>query len=516
MRRAIREHLRDFIAIVSLVALALAVVVVILVEQQADFPDWVPGLGEDRFELEAELTSAQAVTPGQGQSVNVAGIRVGAISAVEVEQGNAVVSMEIENDYAPLIREDASFLLRPRTGLADMSLELDPGSEDAQPIEEGTTVPEAQTAPNVNPDEILASLDADTRDFLRLLLADGGKALGNRGEELSAVLRRFEPTTRDIAEFSGALAERRENLRRVIHNFGLLVTELGRRDVELRRFVDSSNAVLGSFANQEAAIREALRELPPTLRETRAGLASSHRLARVLGPASRRLVPAARALAPALRQVRPLFRRTAGPIRDQIRPFTRRVADPIRHLNQASKGLAESTPALRGGFEHLNILFNQLAYNPPGAQDEGYLFWVSWLNHNLNNTLTLRDAHGPIVRSLVLANCGTAQLAESVARIRPFLLTLAEGTAIPRSADICPPGFIFREDAPDLADGGAATADAGSWDGAFEGPPPSGADGTSPVIPEHAPDADATPPETTDGAVIPDTTEEDAREMPAE
>ena len=447
MKRAIREHLRDFVAIIALLALGLAVVIVILVQQRADFPEWLPGLGEDQFELKAELSSAQAVTPGQGQSVNIAGIRVGAISEVELKQGNAVVSMEIDNEYAPLIHEDATFLLRPRTGLADMTLELDPGTQRGRPIEEGSMVPNSQTAPNVNPDEILSSLDADTRDFLSLLLTDGGKALGGRGEELSAVLRRFEPTIRDIGRFQGVLAHRRENLERVIHNYGSLVTELGRRDEQLRSFVDSSNAVIGSFASQEAAIRSALRELPPTLTETRAALASSDRLARVLGPASERLVPAAQALAPALRQVRPLFRRTAGPIENQIRPFTRQVREPLTHLNQASRGLAESTPALRSAFEDLNILFNQLAYNPPGAQDEGFLFWAAWLNHNSNSLFTLRDAHGPLRRGVVLVNCGTTRLAEQVANVRPFLRMLYDITLTPTTAQICPPSALpFRSE----------------------------------------------------------------------
>ncbi len=77
MSRAIREHLRDFVAIVVLVVLALVTTGVILVQQSANFPSWVPILGSDRFELKAEFTTAQAVTPGQGQTVTIAGIKVG-------------------------------------------------------------------------------------------------------------------------------------------------------------------------------------------------------------------------------------------------------------------------------------------------------------------------------------------------------------------------------------------------------------------------------------------------------
>ena len=40
-------------------------------------------------------------------------------------------------------------------------------------------IPISQTLPDVNLDEILASLDTDTRDYLLLLLNDGAQGLGS-------------------------------------------------------------------------------------------------------------------------------------------------------------------------------------------------------------------------------------------------------------------------------------------------------------------------------------------------
>src|SRR3712207_975016 len=119
MRRVIREHLKDFVAVLVLLVAGLAVTGYILSQQQQPYPSWIPILGDDRFELKAELETAQAVTPGQGQTVNIAGVKAGDISEVELEGGNAVVTMLIEEEYAPLIHEDATVLLRPRTGLQD-------------------------------------------------------------------------------------------------------------------------------------------------------------------------------------------------------------------------------------------------------------------------------------------------------------------------------------------------------------------------------------------------------------
>jgi phospholipid/cholesterol/gamma-HCH transport system substrate-binding protein len=438
MRRAIREHLRDFIAIIALAAIALVTLVIILYNQKAAMPSWVPVLGQDFYELEAELTSAQAVTPGQGQAIDIAGIQVGKVGAVTLEDGHAVVRMDIETDYAKLIHEDAQLLLRPKTGLNDMVIEVDPGSEGETPPE-GSSIPLAQTQPNVQPDEILAILDQDTRDYLTLLLGAGGQGLGGQGRTLSAGLRRFEPLSRDLARIGRALAVRRENIKGAIHNFSLVLEELGTNDTELAQFVDSSNAVLRSFADQQDAIRSALEELPPTLRATEDGLARSTAFSEVLRPAALRLIPAAQALKPALVESQGLFRETLSPLRDQIRPFTRQVRPTIRHLTQAAEPLYKTSKGLRNSFSSLNRLLNLLAYNPPGDQREGFLFFLPWLNHAFNAIFLAQDAEGPVRRGLLVFSCNTVRLAEFGAETNDLLRTALQVTQVPTSEDICPP-----------------------------------------------------------------------------
>jgi phospholipid/cholesterol/gamma-HCH transport system substrate-binding protein len=438
MRRALRAHLRDVLAILGLVLAGLFAVTVILVNQRASLPSWVPVIGTDFFHLEADFSTAQAVTPGQGQSVDIAGIKVGEVSGVNLENGHAVVSMSIDNKYAPLIHDNASLLLRPKTGLNDMVVEVDPGTTTAPEMKENTTVPLASTQPQVNPDEFLASLDADTQQFLKLLLANGAEALDpaqGRDVKLSNALRRLDPFARDISRISGALATRRQNIANSIHNFQLLSTELGNRDQDLVNFVDSSNAVLGSFAKEQASIRSAVAELPATLQQTKGALTSANAFALQSGPALKKSIPGAKATAPALRALRPFFQQTAGPIQNQIRPFTKQVASPVQHVAQIGQGLGTATPGLKTGFTRLNDGLNALAFNPPGAA-EGYLFYVPWLNHDLTANYMLQDAYGPIRRGLVQESCGTAQTAEQTLLAEPYLRTLYQLTGQPRAAKI--------------------------------------------------------------------------------
>ncbi len=256
MKRAIKAHIRDFLALAVLFVIGIAVSGYILSNQRLYLPSWVPGIGKDFYEVEAEFQTAQAVVPGQGQTVNVAGVKVGELGEVTLRNGVAVVQLKIDNKYAPIYK-DATMLLRPKTGLKDMVVEMDPGTPEAGALKEGESIPVEQTAPDVNLDEILAVLDTDTRTYLQILVSGGGEAL--EGDDTPAHLRetfkRFEPTNRDLERITSLLKDRRRNLSRVVHNFALLTNELGNRDNQLTELVASANANFRSLANQEWNLR---------------------------------------------------------------------------------------------------------------------------------------------------------------------------------------------------------------------------------------------------------------------
>jgi phospholipid/cholesterol/gamma-HCH transport system substrate-binding protein len=415
MRGAIRKHLRDFIAILVLVAIAAFTGLYILAAQRARLPEWAPLVGSDFFELKGEFSTAQAITPGQGQTVNIAGVSVGEIAKVELIDGRAIVTMHVEPKYAD-VYPNATMLLRPKTGLKDMVVELDPGTRDSGPrVEEGYVVPVSNTLPDVNLDEILAVLDADTRAYLQLLLNGAATGLEGQGRDLAQVWRRFAPTARDGAKLTKLLAERRRHIRRSVHNFATFVHALGDRDRELAEFVGSSNAVFRRFANQDANLQRTLALLPEALSGTRDALEKGKAFADNARPALAALTPGARALAGSLRATRPFLRETTPIFRDQIRPFTRAAQPVVRTLRPAAKGLADATPDLTTSFGVLNAFLNALAYNPPGQQ-EGYLFYLAWLNHISNSIFTGQDAHGPLRRGMLVIGCQAIKSLKPVKR----------------------------------------------------------------------------------------------------
>ncbi len=411
MGTVIRKHLRDFVAVAVLFVVAAGVSLYILQEQRLR----IPILEEKPFELKAEFETAQAVVPGQGQTIRVAGVRVGDVSAVEVENGVGVVTFAIDREFLPVYR-DATLLMRPTTGLKDMFFELDPGTKAAGEYEEGEIVPVSNTAPDTSLDEILEALDSDTQAYLRMLLVGAGKGLDGRDEELGKLLGGIGPINRSLKELSREVASRQQNLRNLVHNFRVLTGRVAQADEDLVELVSTSNSALGAIAEQDPSVRRGVELLGPTLAQSESTLNEVSSFASVLGPTFNDLRPFARNLDEANTSLESLASAATPVVRDEIRPFVRSAREPIPDLRRAAARYSTAAPRLTTIGKKINRLGNMAAYNPDGAEDcpgdvcpegrdEGYLYWLGWLGHNGNLVFNTADGNGPFRRIYFTAGC---------------------------------------------------------------------------------------------------------------
>ncbi len=435
--RQLRGRFGDVVAILVLAIIGTATMLGILSQQKAALPAWIPVLGQEFFPLEAEFSTGQAVMPGQGQAITIAGVQVGKISTVRLEGGKAIIGMNVEPEYARLINTDAQMLLRPKTNLNDMVIDVELGSS-GKPIAENSTVPVANTAPNVNPEEFINALDGDTQQYLRLLLSAGAEGLrGDGGEELGDIFRQFYPFVRDVKRLNVEVAKRRRSLARVIHNFRLVAEELGRHDTDIMRWVSSSSDVIGAFADESEAIKSALQELPSTLAVTNRALKASDEMTANLRPALTGLIPQAKALGPAMDASAEMFKETAPVIKEQVRPFTKQILPVLTETSRGSSSLEQTVTNFGGVSKGFNRIFNLLAFNP-GEQNPGYLFYLPWMNHNTNANYLTYDAGGPIRRGSIFFTCQTGFLAQGAAGKQAFLKTLLQATNVPTAEEMAP------------------------------------------------------------------------------
>jgi phospholipid/cholesterol/gamma-HCH transport system substrate-binding protein len=407
VKRAIRTHRLDFAAIAALIVAAIGVTVYILEHQ----PSFV--FGRSYYTVKAPFATAAAVTAGQGQAVTIAGVQVGQVGGVSLQDGRAVVTMNIYKKYAP-IYNDATVLLRPRTPLKDMYLALDPGTRAAGAVPAGGSLSAGNTNPDVDVSEILSSLDSDTRNYLVLLLAGGAQVFHDPGDNrvapspaavanLTGTLKRFAPLDRDTQRFATLLAQRQRNLRRSIHNLNLVANALGGVEGQLASLIRASDTNFRAISTNDAQLQQTLALFPGTLRQTQQTVGKVATFSRASTVTLHLLGPFARNLGPALAASRPLFHDTTPVIANQLRPFSVAVQPLARTLAPASARLKVAIPSLSDSIGVLNTLFNTLAFQH--GSEPSYLYWGSWLAHNADSLVSSQDANGALTQGIFMGTC---------------------------------------------------------------------------------------------------------------
>jgi virulence factor Mce-like protein len=271
---------------------------------------------KDHFEVKGVFKTANDIKPGS--LVRVAGVNVGKVTAVDHagdgRQG-AVVTMRIDKRGLPIHR-DARLKIRPRIFLeGNFFVDVEPGTPSSPALGDGDVVPVNQTATPVQLDQILASLQSDTRDDLQSLLKEYSTALdGKGGEGFKNSIPYWKPAYRDGALVSDAmLGQAEHDLSEYEREAAIVAEALDRNPAALKGLISDLNATARGFAAENANLRAAVAELPRTLRAAHPALAalndsfpSLRALARELRPGVRSSEPAIDASMPLVRQMRGL------------------------------------------------------------------------------------------------------------------------------------------------------------------------------------------------------------------
>jgi ABC-type transporter Mla subunit MlaD len=294
------------------------------------------------FRIHAVFESSNSLRPGS--PVRIAGVNVGEVVRVEAEPGAtaARVVMELEDEGLP-VHADATAKIRPRIFLeGNFFVDLRPGTPGAPALGDGDAIPVSQTARAVQLDEVLTSLQSDTREDLQDVLDSLARAWtarprpaddreadpAVRGEPAAASLNDayadLGPAERATAIVNEALlgTDPARDLDRLLRGGARTAEGLARNEVQLRDLVGNLATTAGALAAEQTALRATVRELAPALAQASGAL-----------DALDAAFPATRAWA---REILPGIRETAAVI-DAARPWVREVrallaADELRGL----------------------------------------------------------------------------------------------------------------------------------------------------------------------------------------
>lgn len=366
----------------------------------------------ERYGLNLEFAAVDGVKPETGSPVTVAGVSVGQIDTVGLEDGRGVLHVRIDPAKLPSVYEGARAVLVPNTPLKDMQIRLDPGPAEGRRLAAEATLPLRQTTSPVDSDELLRALDTDTRDWVRLLIHDMGLGVEGRKRDLNELLRALGPTATQMRELTDLLAKRRTTIRDVVANLRIVAEATADGEDELRTAVDAGNATLGAIASQDDALLKALELLPSSLDAVDGTL---RRAAPFAGALRRSLAALDTPLERLPRTVRDLPDATRGLLplpAAELAEFVDAAAPLGRHVRPASRDLGAAIEPLKHAFGVLTRTTNAMAHKPDDRQ--GYLFWLAWFANNVNSMLSTGDAQGSVIRGYVLMSCASAALSPAL------------------------------------------------------------------------------------------------------
>ena len=235
------------------------------------------------FEVRAQFESANSIRPNS--PVRIAGVEVGKVKAVEGTEGSngAVLVMELDDAALPL-HEDATAKIRPRIFLeGNFFVDLKPGTPGAAVLDSGDTLKVTQTATPVQLDEVLTSLQSDSREDLKALLEGLNASLNTAdaqgrtaAESFNAALDDIPAAERSTAQVLDALlgTDPGRDVARLIRGSANTADELARYENQLKDLITNLNTTTAAFASESTNLRASIRELEPTLRNANSAFAS--------------------------------------------------------------------------------------------------------------------------------------------------------------------------------------------------------------------------------------------------
>lgn len=244
------------------------------------------------FELKAVFQNAPPIQTNS--AVRIAGVDVGKVSKVESLGGDSPgvrVTMKLEDEALP-IHKDAQVELRERIFLeGNVFLNVKPGTPDSPELDDGDTIPVTQTSAPVQLDQVLGTLQTNTREDLRDLLVGYGEALN--GEPAPGEDDDQDPDVKgetggealnDSLDYSaealrGATLVNQATLGTDLHDISKLIAgqqkitaALSSREANLKDLITNWNITTTALAAQETDLSATVRELPNVLEAARPAL----------------------------------------------------------------------------------------------------------------------------------------------------------------------------------------------------------------------------------------------------
>ena len=208
------------------------------------------------YQVSAEFTDATGVL--QGDVVKAAGVTIGRVGSIEIDQGVAIITMTINEGTEIPAGVGAEIRFRNLVGQRMITLVPDNGSTETGLLEPDDVIPLDRTAPAFDLSALFNGLRPLIRstnpEDINIVSRELVKALRGRGDEVEAIVG-------NTAALSKTLASKDEEIGILLDSVNQVAGDLASRDAQLRATLGSLNDFLGDLAASKDDLSAALLTL---------------------------------------------------------------------------------------------------------------------------------------------------------------------------------------------------------------------------------------------------------------
>jgi len=329
-----------------------------------------------------------------GAKVVMKGTPVGEVTGLDVKDGQAAVTIEVDDDHAPL-PAGTTARVKWESVLGARVIEVLPGDEDNVALPSGHLLTHNVEA--VELDDLLAMLDAPTRRRLQGLVEQLAAATTGEETNLNETLRAAGPTFKALGEVARSIGEDGPAVRRIVTQLHLVAESVAGRSSDVSGAVTQLTQLTQAIASEQADLSTMLDQLPgtidtatETLSNVEGPVGSARTLLREVQPTTHRLPALSHDLRPVLAAARPAL---------EDLPPTLRDADALLKRTPALVvALNDLLPTLDDTLEQVNPMVSFLRPYTPEL--------VGWLT-NWTSLFASQNASGNYARALITGSASS-------------------------------------------------------------------------------------------------------------
>lgn len=196
----------------------------------------------------------------EGDDVRMAGVRVGRVDSIDLDDGRARVTFDVQRDQQVFSNTQAAIRYQNLIGQRYLSLTLAEGVEDQVPLAAGSTLQQ----PSEDSFDVTALL-AGFQPVFETLEPEQINALSNgivqafQGDEVS-----LSNTIRQVGILASDMADRDVVLGQIITNLGTVMRDLAQQGKQVGTLVDSLGSLIENLNSNSAAFGKAVGQVGDT------------------------------------------------------------------------------------------------------------------------------------------------------------------------------------------------------------------------------------------------------------